>query len=161
MTVYTLVLSNSTVTETATGLRYRHDVQQDRPLPIGGTVTLISATVIHLKDDPAVYRPILQVVLPWLSSSASHIVAGSANATSSAPDATALSADKKRFATNGLYIPTLSAVSHIEMNEEYNIPDSVLPARYTAEILDIDGQPYSNVSTLILTFKIRSKGFIA
>ena len=101
------------------------------------------------------------MILPWLSSSASHIVAGSSNATSSAPDATALRADKSRFATNGLYIPTLSAVSHLAMAEEYNIPDQVIPAMYTAEILDIDGQPYSNISHMVLTFKIRSSGLIA
>jgi len=159
MTILTICLSNSTITETTTNLRSRHHVKQSKALPVRGAIVLVGYTVIHLERIG--FRKLLEVRIPWLNSS-THMVAGSANESVANKHVPSFIHDSRRFGTNGIYLTSTTAETHCTgVNEEFEISESVIPAVYDIEVLDAaTGEPYDNISHLILKFKINRSGLI-
>ncbi len=166
MAIYTMVLSQSTITEAATNTTSRFDIRAPKDLPIRGRVSLVGFTVIHLVEDSgvgAVFRPLLELRIPWLSSSGTHTIASSSNPSVTPADASSLAYDQRRQNSSGLILTAPTGVTHVPLcKETYEISAPVIPSRYTVQVVDAaTGLEYKNISHIILKFEIHQSSLIA
>ena len=155
--ILTIVCSQSTTNEAATGTTGVFHVRMSRSIPVKGKMRLVSVSTVHLQDTTSVpHEKLIIVRIPWMSSS-SHMVAGGTNLAITNPDAAAQAFDVRRNSDNGIYIICLEQ-SNTELTDEiFESSASLIPAAYDITVLSArTGLPYTNLSTLVMKWELDS-----
>ncbi len=167
--VYTIVLSNSTVSDESPFTRASWVVRGDA-IPIESRVELIESISVHLDSSLQEHSKALVVDIPWLQSSSSSLCASGFNphtlyavsggVANDGADSLTLLADQQRQSSIGLVLATkeLSNRAH-HVGEIYDIGHTQIPSVYTVSVRTLSQNiPYHNLSHLILKFRVHRSG---
>lgn len=157
--IYTIILSNSTVTDNDAGTVASWTVRGES-IPIDGRVTLIESMSIHLAPTSAgaqAHSKAIIINIPWLSTSSHSCSTGYNDHTGA--DAPTLAAEKSRTANVGVILATpITTNSVCHEKEVYESSHTQIPSTYQVSVTTLNGVPYRNLSTLVLKFHVDRSG---
>ena len=168
--VYTIILSNSTVADESPFTVASWVVRGDA-IPIESRVELIDSMSVHLESSLQEHSKALVIDIPWLQSSSSSLCASgfnphtpyaedSSGVGNDGADALTLLADQQRQSTIGLVIATPESTNcTCHEGEIYDIGHTQIPSVYTVSVRTLSQNlPYHNLSHLILKFRVHRSG---
>ena len=161
MGILTIVCSQPTKNKDGRGgFISRFNVKLPHAIPVRGRCQLVEYTVLCQSNDDAVFHKLLEVDVPWLDCSSTHILGCGTNPDSTKKDAAVLRYDQRRHTSKNMLLTCLYKATIESPNDMKFITNTTtIASEFDITIKSgLDGSDYTNCMVLVLKFSIEVAG---
>ena len=161
MTILTLVCSQGTKDDSSRDdFVSRFNVKLPHAIPVRGRCQLVEYTVLCQSGDEPEFHKLLEVDVPWLDCSSTHILGCGTNPDSTNNDAAVLRYDQRRHTSKNMLLTCLYKATLESPNDmKFVTNTTTIPSEFDITIKSgLDGSDYTNVMHMVLKFSIEVAG---
>ena len=161
MTILTIICSQSaTDASNATRWLNRFHVKLPHAIPVRGRCQLVEYTVLSRSSTIADHHKVIEVDVPWLDCSSTHIIGCGFNEKAENVQEVVLRYDKSRHTSKNMLLTCLTQhVIESPNDMKFITNTTTIPSEFDVTIKSgIDGEAYTNVMFLMMKFSIEVAG---